>query len=102
MAEVKAKAKEVKTVEPVKEVIPVAKNEGSDIAAALVKGLKDAKGGNFELSADEGVDPRFTLVRNKNGEVMLRDNTDGTLSKIQLESIEEKEASIQDQEVTEL
>lgn len=105
MAEVKAKevkAKEVKTVEPVKEVTPVAKNEGSDIAQAIAEGFKRSKEDSFELRADEGVENRFSLVKNKNGEVMLRDNADGTLSKLQLESIEEKEASIQDQDVTEL
>ena len=100
MAEVKAK--EVKTVEPVKEVTPVAKNESSDIAQAIAEGFKRSKEDSFELRADEGVENRFSLVKNKDGEVMLRDNTEGTLSKLQRESIEEKEASIQDQDVTEL
>ena len=77
-------------------------NQGSDIAQAIAEGFKRSKEDSFELRADEGVENRFSLVENKNGEVMLRDNTDGTLSKLQLESIEEKEASIQDQEVTEL
>jgi hypothetical protein len=77
-------------------------NQGADIAAALVQGLKDAKGGNFELKADEGVDPRFSLVKNKEGRVLIRENETGHLSEIQLKSIEEKEASIQDQEVEEL
>lgn len=77
-------------------------NHNSDIAAALVQGLKDAKGGNFELNADEGVDPRFTLVRNKDGDVMVRENETGHLSRLQLKSIEEQEASIQNQEVTEV
>ena len=77
-------------------------NQNSDIAQAIAEGFKRSKEDSFELRADEGVENRFSLVKNKNGEVMLRDNTDGTLSKLQLESIEEKEASIQDQEVTEL
>ena len=77
-------------------------NQGSEIAQAIAEGFKRSKEDSFELRADEGVENRFSLVKNKNGEVMLRDNTDGTLSKLQLESIEEKEASIQDQEVTEL
>ena len=77
-------------------------SQGSDIAQAIAEGFKRSKEDSFELRADEGVENRFSLVENKNGEVMLRDNTDGTLSKLQLESIEEKEASIQDQEVTEL
>ena len=75
---------------------------GSEIAAALVQGLKDAKGGNFELQPDEGVEPRFSLVKNKEGEVMIRENETGHLSQLQLKSIEEKEASIQDQEVEEI
>lgn len=77
-------------------------NQGADIAAALVQGLKDAKGGNFELKADEGVEPRFSLVKNKEGRVLVRENETGHLSEVQLKSIEEKEASIQDQEVEEL
>lgn len=77
-------------------------NQGADIAAALVQGLKDAKGGNFQLKPDEGVEPRFTLVKNRGGEVLVRENETGHLSQIQLKSIEEKEASIQGQEVTEL
>lgn len=77
-------------------------NQGSDIAQAIAEGFKRSKEDSFELRADEGVENRFSLVKNKDGEVMLRDNSDGTLSKLQLESIEEKEASIQDQDVTEL
>lgn len=77
-------------------------NQGADIAAAIKEGLKASSDDNFKLEADAGVDPRFTLVRNKQGEVMIRENETGTLSKIQLESIEEKEASIQNQEVTEI
>lgn len=77
-------------------------NQGTDIAAALVQGLKDAKGGNFELKPDEGVEPRFSLVKNKEGRVLVRENETGHLSEIQLKSIEEKEASIQNQEVEEI
>lgn len=77
-------------------------NQGSEIAAAIAAGLKDAKGGNFQLKADEGVDPRFSLVKNKEGKILIRENENGHLSEIQLKSIEEREASIQDQEVTEL
>lgn len=77
-------------------------NQSSDIAAALVQGLKDAKGGNFELKPDEGVEPRFSLVKNKEGKVLVRENETGHLSEVQLKSIEEKEASIQDQEVEEI
>lgn len=77
-------------------------NRSSDVAAAIAEGFKRSKDDSFELSADAGVDPRFSLVKNKQGEVMLRENETGHLSKIQLESLEEKEASIQDQEVSEL
>lgn len=77
-------------------------NQSADIAQALVQGLKDAKGGNFELKADEGVDPRFSLVMNKEGKVLVRENETGHLSEVQLKSIEEKEASVQDQEVEEI
>lgn len=78
-------------------------NQGSEIAAAIAAGLKDAKGGNFKLQADEGVQPRFSLVKNKStGEVLLRENETGHLSQLQLKSLEEKESSLQDQEVEEL
>ena len=77
-------------------------NQGSEIAAAIASGLKEAKGGNFQLKADEGVEPRFSLVKNKEGKVLVRENETGHLSEVQLKSIEEKEASIQDQEVEEI
>ena len=88
---------EVKEVTPVAEV-PV-KSEGSEIASAIAKGFKQSKEESFTLVAEEGIEPRFTVVKNKSGEVMLRENETGHLSKVQLESIEEKEASIQGQEV---
>ena len=79
-------------------------NQGSDIAAAITEGLKGASGRKgFKISADSSVTPRFAVVKSKQtGEVMLRENETGVLSKVQLESIEEKEASIQGQEVEEL
>ncbi len=77
-------------------------NHNADMAAALVQGLKEVKGGNFQLKPDEGVEPRFSLVKNKEGKVLVRENETGHLSEVQLKSIEEKEASIQDQEVEEI
>lgn len=78
-------------------------NQGSDIAAAIVAGLKESKADNFKLQAEPDVEPRFTLVKNKQtGEVMIRENETGTLSKIQLLSLEEKEADVQSTEVEEL
>lgn len=79
-----------------------AQNAGSDIAAAITQGLKGATEKNFTLQPDTGVEPRFSVVKNKQGEVMVRENENGVLSKVQLESIEEKEASIQGQEVEEV
>lgn len=79
-----------------------AENAGSDIARAISEGMKGATEKNFALQPDAGVEPRFSVVKNKQGEVMLRENESGVLSKIQLESIEEKEASIQGQEVEEV
>lgn len=88
------------------EVAPVettpAKSEGSEIARAIAEGLKGATEKNFKLEPDAGVMPRFSVVKNKQGEILLRDNGDGTLSKIQMQSLEEKEASIQNQEVEEV
>lgn len=78
-------------------------NQGSEIAAAIVAGLKESKNDNFALQEEPGVDHRFTLVKNKQtGEVMIRENETGTLSKIQLLSLEEKEADVQATEVEEL
>lgn len=77
-------------------------NQGSDIAQAISEGFNNSKKDSFKLESDTGVESRFTLVKNKDGDVMLRENETGTLSKLQLQSIEEKEASIQGQEVEEL
>lgn len=78
-------------------------NEGSAIAQAIVDGLKASKSDNFTLRAEDDVQPRFTLVKNKQtGEVMIRENETGTLSKVQLKSLEEKEADVQATEVEEL
>lgn len=79
----------------------VAANEG--LATAIAEGFKRSKNDSFELQAEPDVEPRFTLVKNKQtGEVMIRENETGTLSKVQLLSLEEKEASIQNSEVEEL
>lgn len=73
------------------------------LAAAINNLAKAGNKDNFTLEAEEGVEPRFSLVRNKaTGEVLLRDNGDGTLSQIQLKSLEEKENDLQDTEVEEL
>lgn len=80
-----------------------ATNQSSEIATAIAEGFKRSKDDNFELQAEPGVEHRFTLVKNKQtGEVMIRENETGTLSKIQLLSIEEKEADVQKTEVEEL
>lgn len=97
-----AKGVAVEAAETVAVAQSAAASQGSEIASAIAQGLKGATEKNFELKPDEGVDHRFSVVRNKQGEVMLRENETGTLSKIQLESIEEKEASIQGQEVEEV
>lgn len=75
-------------------------NQGSEIAQAI----SDLAAGKekFKLEADAGVEPRYSLVKNKQGEVLLRENGTQVLSRLQLESIEEKEASVQDQDVEEL
>lgn len=78
-------------------------NQGNEIARAIAEGFKGAKEDSFALQAEPGVEARFTLVKNKQtGEVMIRENETGTLSKIQLLSLEEKEADVQKTEVEEL
>lgn len=89
---------------PAEQASKDAANTASTIAAAIAQGLKGiGKDEAFELEEEPGIDHRFSVVRNKQTqEVMLRENATGHLSKIQLESLEEKEASIQDTEVEEL
>lgn len=85
------------------EVPTPAQNAGSDIAAAITQGLKGATDKNFQMQPDVGVEHRYAVVRSvKTGEVMIRETENGVLSKVQLESIEEKEASIQGQDVEEV
>ena len=88
------------------EVQPVAPKESKadkGIATAIVEGLatSSAKKG-MKISVDKSVVPRFSIVKNKEGEVMLRENETNVLSRIQLQSLEEKQASIQNQEVEEV
>lgn len=78
-------------------------NQSSDIAQAIAEGFRRSKQDEFELQPEPGVEHRFTLVKNKQtGEVMIRENETGTLSKIQLLSLEEKEADVQQTQVEEL
>lgn len=102
MADKAVKKVAEKEVTPVEAPKSAEANQGSEIAAAIAAGMKGATEKNFTLQPDAGVDPRFAVVRNKQGEIMLRENETGHLSKVQLESIEEKEASIQGQDVEEV
>jgi hypothetical protein len=78
-------------------------NQGSEIAAAIAAGLAGAKEDkSIKIVTDDSVEPRFSVVKNKHGEVFVRENETGVLSRVQLESIEEKEASIQGQDVEEV
>lgn len=80
------------------------RSQGSEIASAIVEGLKATKEDKrIRIKSDRSVVSRYSIVRNKQtGEVMIRENETGLLSKVQLESLEEKEASLQNQEVEEL
>lgn len=76
---------------------------GSEIAKAITEGLKEAKEDKtIKIVTDESVVPRFSLVENNEGKILLRENETGHLSKLQLKSIEETEADTQDQEVKEV
>ena len=79
-------------------------SEGSEIAAAIREGLSASKEDKrIKIVADKHVQPMFTVVRSKRtGDVMLRENATGVLSKVQLKSLEEKEADLQSEEVEEL
>lgn len=79
-------------------------SEGSQIAAAIAKGMENVgKGRPIKISADHSVQSMFAVVRSKTtGEVMIRENSTGVLSKVQLKSLEEQEASLQNEEVEEI
>lgn len=79
-------------------------SEGSEIAAAIREGLAGAKEDKrIKITADKSVRSQFAVVRSKRtGELMIRENATGVLSKVQLKSIEEKEADLQSEEVEEL
>ncbi len=94
-AEAKAEAAAKSNVTPV--------SAGSEIASAIVEGLKNAGDKKrIKFASDRGVQHRFSVVKNKQGEIFVRENATQTLSRVQLESLEEKEASIQGQEVEDL
>lgn len=89
------------------EVTPVvskAASEGSEIASAIAKGMENVgKSRPIKITADKSVRSIFAVVRSKTtGDVMLRENSSGVLSKVQLQSLEEQEASMQDEEVEEI
>ncbi len=95
---------DVKEEKPKETTPSPAASAGSEIAAAIAQGLKDSKQDKtIKIVVDRSVTPRFTVVKSrKTGEVMLRENESGVLSKVQLESIEEKQASLQGEEVEEV
>ena len=74
---------------------------GEAMASAIRESSASEK--NWVIKADSNINSRFTVVRDKaTGEVMLRENANGHLSKIQLKSLEEKDADIQGAEVEEV
>lgn len=78
-------------------------NQANEIADAIADGFRRSKDDSFTLQEEPGIDHRFSLVKNKQtGEVMIRENETGTLSKIQLLSLEEKESDVQKTEVEEI
>jgi hypothetical protein len=92
--------------EPVAVVEPPApaKSEGSEIAQAITKGMENVgKSRPIKITADKSVQSIFAVVRSKTtGELMIRENSTGVLSKIQLRSLEEQEASMQNEEVEDI
>lgn len=98
-AEQKALLEEQRRLEQEANVAP--KSEGSEIALAIREGLASNKEDKrIKITADRSVQSRFAIVKDKQtGEIMLRENATGHLSKVQLQSIEEKEASLQNREV---
>lgn len=83
------------------------REQASSEAAVLAEAIKDSFGGSkkakgFTVATDDSIVPQFAVVKNDDGEVMIRENSTGTLSKVQLESLEEKQASLQNQKVQEV
>jgi hypothetical protein len=76
-------------------------SEGSQIAAAIREGLSANKEDKrIKITSDKHVRSMFSVVRSKRtGEIMLKENSTGVLSKVQLKSIEENEADLQTEEV---
>lgn len=78
-----------------------ATSEASELASVLREAISGSK--NFQIAVDENVKSRFSLVKDsETGEVMLRDNDEGTLSEIQMKSLEEKKAELLAREYEEL
>lgn len=111
------KVKEDVKVEGGAEVVPTAAPEAADnsgveaaqnmataMGAAMATAIRESSASekNWAIKSDSKVKSRFTVVRSKDtGEVMLRENANNHLSKIQTKSLEEKDADIQGTEVTE-
>lgn len=78
-----------------------ATSEASELASVLREAISGSK--NFQITVDENVKSRFSLVKdNETGEIMLRDNDEGSLSEIQMKSLEEKKADLLAREYEEL
>lgn len=82
-------------------------NHDSNIADAIIKGMQGIsesgqKKDKFQFSSDRAVQHRFSVVRNKEGKVFIRENAVNVISPVQTESLEEKDAAVQSQEVEEL
>lgn len=78
-----------------------ATGEASELASVLREAISGSK--NFQIAVDENVKSRFSLVKdNETDEIMLRDNDEGTLSEIQMKSLEEKKADLLAREYEEL
>ena len=102
----------IENVQPIDEPVEIvaapapskAASEGSEIASAIAKGMENVgKGRPIKISADKSVQSVFSVVRSKTtGEVMIRENSTGVLSKVQLKSLEEQEASMQGEEVEDI
>lgn len=106
-AELKTKEQEKKADEPKVTGKNAEVNQGEAIANALREGLSSVaesskKDEKFIVGSDPNVRHRFSVVRNKDGEVFVRDNEENSISAVQIQSLEEKDASVQNQDVEEL
>lgn len=98
----------VDNVPSIPETSAPAVGQSDEALAAIAKGMQaiaeaQNAGKNFKIETDDNIQHRFSVVRDKaTGTIMTRENDNGKLTPVQLSSLEEKQAEIQNAEVEEV